>query len=94
MSIELGERLKYGDLSMDYLYDVAYPAYNDLEATDRIGMMVNFNIMCGNTDYHCATAAQNYLMITHGIVPSDQGKSYFSHRTQHITLVIRLFFLN
>ena len=79
---------------MDYLYDVAYPAYNDLEATDRIGMMGTFNIMCGNTDYHCAIAAQKYLMIMHGFLPSDQGKSYFSHRTQHVKLVIGLFFLN
>ena len=91
MSIELGERLKYGDLSMDYLYDVAN---NDLEATERVGFMVFFNMMCGNTDYNCAIAAQKYLMIMHGFLPSDQGKSYFSHRTQHVKLVIRLFFLN
>ena len=62
---------------MDYLYDVAYPAYNDLEAIDRDAMMATFNIMCGNIDYNCAIAAQTYSLIMYGIEPSDQGKSFF-----------------
>ena len=61
-----------------YRYDVAYPDYNDLEATDRDGMMAVFNIMCGNIEYYCAIAAQRYSLIVYGLSPSDQGKSYFS----------------
>ena len=63
---------------MTYLFDVAYPAYNDLEATERDAMIATFNIMCGNIDYNCAIAAQTYSLIMYGIEPSDQGKSYFS----------------
>ena len=62
---------------MTYLFDVAYPAYNDLEATDRDAMIATFNLMCGNIDYNCAIAAQTYSLIMYGIEPSDQGKSFF-----------------
>ena len=68
---------------MDYLYDVAYTAYNDLEDTERDAMIATFNIMCGNIDYNCAIAAQTYSLIMYGIEPSDQGKSYFSTAMSH-----------
>ena len=59
---------------MDYLYDVAYTAYNDLEDTERDSMVATFNLMCGNIDYDCAIAAHEYSLIMYGIEPSDEGK--------------------
>ena len=65
ISIELSNRIKYGDLNENYRNDVLVNG-NHFE---RVAMISAMNVICGNIEIQCASAINSL---------TNSGKSNFS----------------
>ena len=65
ISIELSNRLKYGDLNETYRNDVLVNGNH----SERVAMISAMNVICGNIEIQCASAINSL---------SNSGKSKFS----------------